>query len=107
MLEFTAVQPLSVDEFSDLCDDFSGLFCYHFFASGVSEIHLLCMCNGCRNKTKIIDGQPMQRNSECGLRFVHVGRSFISPAMYKIALAKRIAFCVPVLSVNPFPQYVY
>ena len=42
-------------------------------------------------KPKIIDNQSMQRMYECIFRFEHFGRSFISPAMYKRALTKRIA----------------
>ena len=49
MLEFTAVGPLVVNEFSDLCDELAGPFDSRFFASYVSEIRLLCMCEGFRN----------------------------------------------------------
>ena len=42
-------------------------------------------------KRKIINGQPMQRISECRVRFGHCVRSFLSPAMYKIASTKIIA----------------
>ena len=41
--------------------------------------------------TKIIDGHPMRRISECRVRFVNFGRSFLSPAIYKSDSAKRIA----------------
>ena len=49
MLEFTAVEPLSVNEFPYLCDELAGPFEYRFFASCVSEIILLCTCKGFRN----------------------------------------------------------
>ena len=45
------VEPLAVDYFSDLCDELAGPFEYRFFASDVSEIFLLCACEGCRNET--------------------------------------------------------
>ena len=37
---------------------------------------------------KIIDGQPMQRMSECRVRFGHCGRSITSHVMYSSALTK-------------------
>ena len=46
VLGFTAVEPLAINEFPDLCDDLDGPFVSHFFASYVSEIHLLCTCEG-------------------------------------------------------------
>ena len=51
VLEFNAVDPLSVDESRDLCDDLTGLFKPNFFASDVSKIRLLCTHMGCRNDT--------------------------------------------------------
>ena len=48
--EFTTVEPLAVYEFPDLCDELSGLFESHFFASYVSEIHLLCTYKGFINE---------------------------------------------------------
>ena len=42
-------------------------------------------------KPKIIDGQSMQRISKCIVRFVHCGRSFISPSVYKSVSPKIIA----------------
>ena len=42
-------------------------------------------------KLKIMDGQLIRRTSECRFRFGHFGRSFLSPAMYKIASTKIIA----------------
>ena len=39
-------------------------------------------------KPNIIDGQTMQRISECSVRFEHCGRSFTSPTMYMSALTK-------------------
>ena len=41
VLEFTAVEPMSVDEFPDFCDELAGPFESHFFAFYVSEIRLL------------------------------------------------------------------
>ena len=42
-------------------------------------------------KPKIIDDQMMRRIYDCRVRFGHCGRSFISPAMYKIVSTKIIA----------------
>ena len=42
-------------------------------------------------KPKFIDVHTMQRMSECKLRFGRCVRSFIFPAMYKIALTKIFA----------------
>ena len=44
VIEFTEVEPLSVDEFPDLRDELDGPFGSHFFASDVSEICLLFTC---------------------------------------------------------------
>ena len=40
---------------------------------------------------KSMDDQTMRRMSECRVMFVHFVRSFISPAIYKSALDKRVA----------------
>ena len=42
VLKFTAVEPLAVYEFTDLCDELAGPFESRFFASYVSEIRFLC-----------------------------------------------------------------
>ena len=47
--------------------------------------------------TKSMDGQPMQRMSECRLRFVNCGRSFHYRAIDKIKSAK--IFAIPTLSI--------
>ena len=49
VIEFTAVEPLSVDESPDLCDELTGPFYSRFFASDMSEALLLFTCEGCRN----------------------------------------------------------
>ena len=49
MIEFTAVETFSINEFPYLCDELAGPFEYRFFASCVSEIILLCTCKGFRN----------------------------------------------------------
>ena len=46
MIKFTVVEPLAVNDFPDLCDELAGSFESHFFASCVSEIRLLCTCEG-------------------------------------------------------------
>ena len=51
MLEFTVVEPLAVDEFPYFCDELAGPFESCFSASYVSEICLLCTCEGFRNET--------------------------------------------------------
>ena len=51
VLEFTAVDPLSVNEFPDLCDELSGQLESHFLDSYVSEIHLFCRCEGFGDET--------------------------------------------------------
>ena len=51
MLEFTTVDPLAANKFPDLCDELAGPFEFHFFASYVSEIHLLCKYEGFENET--------------------------------------------------------
>ena len=51
VLEFTAVDPLDVNEFRDLCDELAGPIESRFFAYYVSEIRLLCTCEGFRNDT--------------------------------------------------------
>ena len=40
---------------------------------------------------KITDYKPIQRMSEFRFRFGHCGRAFLSPAIYKSDLAKRVA----------------
>ena len=50
VIKFTAVEPLSVDEFPDLGDDLTGPFKSRF-SSDVSEKSLVCTCEGCRNDT--------------------------------------------------------
>ena len=49
VLEFTVVDPLAIDEFTDLCDELAGPFESRSFDSDVSEISLLCTCEVCRN----------------------------------------------------------
>ena len=51
VLEFTAVETVDVNEFPDFCDELSGPFECRFFASYVSEIRLLCICEGFWNET--------------------------------------------------------
>ena len=51
VLDFTTATLFSVDEFPDLCNELNGTFRSHFFALGVSEIRLLCTCEGCSNDT--------------------------------------------------------
>ena len=51
VFEFTAVEKLSLNDLPDLCDELTGPFGSHCFASGVSEIHLLCTYEGSRNET--------------------------------------------------------
>ena len=51
VLEFNLLEPLDVDEFPDLCEELTGQFESCSFASYVSEIRLLCMCEGYRNET--------------------------------------------------------
>ena len=51
VLEFTAVNPLAINEFPDFCDKSVGPFESPFFASCVSEIRLLCTYEGFRNET--------------------------------------------------------
>ena len=51
-------------------------------------------------KPKIIDGQPVRRMSECRAIFGHCGKPFISPAMYKSVLTKRIAISGSVFRVS-------
>ena len=41
-------------------------------------------------KPKSLDDHPMQRMSECRVRFGNCGRSFLSPAIYKSVSAKII-----------------
>ena len=45
------MDPLVVHEFPDLCDELAGLFETRSFASFVSEIFLLCVCEGYVNET--------------------------------------------------------
>ena len=51
VLEFTAVNLFSADKFPDLYDELAGPFEPRFFAFCVSEIRLMCTCEGCRNET--------------------------------------------------------
>ena len=95
------MQPLAVDEFPDLCDELAGLFepCFFLLLMWVKyfcwvRVRYVGM------KHKIIDGQPMRRMSDCTVRFVHCGRSFISPEMYKSASTKRITMYGSVLWVS-------
>ena len=45
------VDPLSVDKFPYLCDELAAPFESRFFASYVSEIRLLCTCEGFGDET--------------------------------------------------------
>ena len=49
VFEFTAVEPLAVNEFTDFCDELAGPFESHTFDSYMCEIRLLCACEGFRN----------------------------------------------------------
>ena len=57
--------------------------------------------------SKTIDDQPMQRMSECRIRFGRCGSSFLSPTIYKSLSAKIITFSGSIPSPKPFPQRVY
>ena len=50
VFEFTAVEPLAVNEFPDLCDELDGPFEYRPFASHMREICLLYTYLGFRIK---------------------------------------------------------
>ena len=51
VLQFTAVNPLALNEFTDLCDELAVPLESCFIDSYVSEISVLCTCNGFRNET--------------------------------------------------------
>ena len=50
VLEFSAMEPLYISEFPDLYDELAGQLESCLFVFDVSEIHLLCKCEGCRNE---------------------------------------------------------
>ena len=50
VFEFNVVKPLAINEFSDFCDELAGPFESCSFASYMCEMHLLCKCEGYRNK---------------------------------------------------------
>ena len=90
VLGFSEVETLAVDEFPDLCD-VAGPFESHCFASYVSEIRFFCIrARDVGIRPKILDGQRMQRISECRVIFRHCGRSYLSPALYKMVSTKII-----------------
>ena len=51
VFEFNAVEPLTVNNFPDLCDELAGTFESCYFYSYMCEIRLLCTCEGFRNET--------------------------------------------------------
>ena len=51
VLQFTEVNPLALNYFTDLCDELAGSLEACFIDSYVSEISLLCTCKGFRNET--------------------------------------------------------
>ena len=50
VFNFTAVEPLDVDNFPDLCDESARTFEYRFFASDVSEISFFAYVRGMKEK---------------------------------------------------------
>ena len=51
VIKFTAVEPLALNEFPYLCDELDDPFESRIFASHVSEIHLLCLCEVLSNES--------------------------------------------------------
>ena len=90
VFEFTAVESLAIDEFTDLCDELAGPFESRFFLPMWIK-YVCCVC--VRNvgiKPDIIDSQTMRRMSECTVRFGNCDRPFLSPVIYKSTLTKII-----------------
>ena len=94
VLEFTAVDPLDVNEFRDLCDELAGPIESRFLLP--MWVKYVC-CVHARDlgmKPKAIDDHPMWRISECRVRFGNCGRPFSSPTMYRRALTKKVEMLV-------------
>ena len=51
VFSLTVVEPLSVNEFPDLCDELAGPFESCYFDSYMCERNLLCTCEGFRNES--------------------------------------------------------
>ena len=85
VLEFTAVDTLSVNEFIYLWDEFACPFESRFLIPMWVKYACCVRARYLGMKPKIIDGQTMRRMSEFRVRFGNCGRSFPSSAVCRSA----------------------